>query len=44
MNQKLVDDYPVSTQDIMKLAQKGGSFNFLNEQPDIYSLEDGEAI
>ncbi len=34
----------VSTQDIMNLAQKGGSFDFLNEEPDIYTLEDGEAI
>lgn len=38
------DDYPVSTKDIMNLAQKGGSFDFLNEEPDIYTLEDGEPI
>jgi hypothetical protein len=33
------DDQTVSTQDIMNLAQKGDSFNFLNEEPDIYNLE-----
>jgi hypothetical protein len=38
------DDYPISTQDIMKLAQKSHSFDFLNDEPDIYTLEDGEAI
>ncbi|BAZ15083.1 hypothetical protein NIES4071_69530 [Calothrix sp. NIES-4071] len=35
--------YP-STHDIMTLAQRGGSFDFLNEEQDLYTLEDGEPI
>jgi len=38
------DDSPISTQDIINLAQKSHSFDFLNDEPDIYTLEDGEAI
>jgi hypothetical protein len=33
-----------STQELMQLAQQGGAFNFLHDEPDIYSLADGEAI
>jgi len=33
-----------STSDLMQMAQKGGSFNFLYDEPDLYTLEDGEAI
>jgi len=33
-----------STGDLMQMAQKGGSFNFLYDEPDLYTLEDGEAI
>ncbi len=35
--------YP-STRKLVQLAQKGGYFNFLNDEPEIYTLEDGEAI
>ncbi|MBD1830032.1 hypothetical protein H6F71_21915 [Microcoleus sp. FACHB-61] len=35
--------YP-STRKLVQLTQKGGSFNFLNDEPEIYTLEDGEAI
>ena len=34
----------VSTKELMKLAMVGGSFDFLNDEPDIYSLEDGEPV
>jgi hypothetical protein len=33
-----------STRDLMLLAQTGGTFNFLENEPDIYSLDDGEPI
>ncbi|MEH1946462.1 MAG: hypothetical protein V7K77_05830 [Nostoc sp.] len=32
------------TSDLMLLAQTGGTFNFLENEPDIYSLDDGEPI
>ena len=35
--------YP-STVDIMRLAQSGGAFDFLDNEPDLYTLEDGELI
>ncbi|WP_009546240.1 hypothetical protein [Crocosphaera subtropica] len=38
------DDSLVTTQDIMNLAQKSHSFDFLKDEPDIYTLEDGEPI
>lgn len=30
--------------EIMELAQSGGSFDLLADEPDLYSLEDGESI
>ncbi|MEH1999673.1 MAG: hypothetical protein V7L00_13160 [Nostoc sp.] len=33
-----------STRDLMQLAQTSGVFQFLNDEPDIYSLKDGEPI
>jgi hypothetical protein len=33
-----------STRDLMQLAQSGGSFNFLYDEPELYTLEDGEPI
>ncbi len=33
-----------STRDLILLAQTGGAFNFLENEPDIYSLDDGESI
>jgi hypothetical protein len=35
--------YP-STREITQLAQSGGAFDFLQDEPDIYTLEDGEPI
>ncbi|MGK7943493.1 MAG: hypothetical protein AB4058_03400 [Microcystaceae cyanobacterium] len=42
--QLFFDDNLVSTQELMTLAEKSHSFDFLNDEPDLYSLEDGEAI
>jgi len=33
-----------STRNLMQLAQIGRSFNFLYDEPDLYTLEDGEPI
>lgn len=38
------DDSLISTQDIVNLAEKSHSFDFLKDEPDIYTLEDGEPI
>ncbi|MEZ2230690.1 hypothetical protein [Microcoleus sp.] len=35
--------YP-SIVEITQLAQSGGAFQFLDDEPDIYTLEDGEPI
>jgi hypothetical protein len=37
------DSEPI-TFEIMRLAGLGGSFDFLNDEPDIYTIEDGEPI
>ncbi len=39
-----VDDSEPSTQELMQLAQRGGAFDFLDDEPDIYTLEDGEPV
>ena len=33
-----------SSYDLMRLAQQGGAFDFLHDEPDLYTLKDGEAI
>jgi len=33
-----------STQELMRLAQSSSSFNFLQEEPDIYTIKDGEPV
>ncbi|WP_413173805.1 hypothetical protein [Anabaena azotica] len=33
-----------SAQEIINLAVIGGSFEFLEDEPDIYTLEDGEPV
>ncbi|MDJ0728549.1 MAG: hypothetical protein QNJ33_01010 [Crocosphaera sp.] len=38
------DDHEVNTKDIMNLAEKSHSFDFLDDEPDIYTINDGEAI
>jgi hypothetical protein len=45
LERKLFDDIPdPSVQDLMRLADKGGAFDFLHDEPDIYTLEDGEPV
>jgi hypothetical protein len=33
-----------STRELTQLVQDSGSFNFLDNEPDIYTLEDGEPV
>lgn len=33
-----------STPELLQLAQTGGAFDFLQDEPDIYTLADGEPI
>lgn len=45
LDQKLYSNLPEpSTQELMHLAQQGGAFDFLYDEPDLYTLEDGEPI
>jgi hypothetical protein len=34
----------LTTGELMQIAQTGGAFNFLEDEPDLYTLEDGEPI
>lgn len=38
-----VNDEPTN-EDIARLAEHGGSFDWLAEEPDVYTLEDGEPV
>lgn len=38
------DESEPSTQELMQIAQTGNSFDFLRDEPDIYSLKDGEPV
>lgn len=43
--EKLFTDIPYpSTLELMHLANKGGSFDFWHDEPDLYTLDDGEAV
>jgi hypothetical protein len=33
-----------STNEMMALAECGNSFNFLNDEPDLYTLTDGDLV
>ena len=45
LERMLFDDIPdPSVHDLMNLADKGGAFDFLHDEPDIYTLEDGEPV
>jgi hypothetical protein len=45
LDQKLYSDLPEpSTLELMHLAEKGRAFDFLHDEPDLYTLEDGEPI
>lgn len=35
--------YP-STTELMHLAEKGGSFDFWQDEPELYTLDDGEPV
>lgn len=42
---KLLGEVPYpSTAEMTHLAQQGGAFDFWHDEPEIYNLEDGEAI
>lgn len=38
------DDGEFPTSELIQTAQVGNSFDFLSEEPDLYSLADGEPI
>lgn len=38
------DSSEPTTHEIMQIAQSGGAFDFLADEPDLYSFEDGEPI
>ena len=38
------DESEPSTKELMQIAQTGNSFDFLQDEPDIYSLKDGEPV
>ena len=44
IDSELIDASEIKMQEIMNLADIGGSFNFLNNEPDLYTLEDGEPV
>jgi uncharacterized protein (DUF433 family) len=45
LERKLFNDLPEpSIQELMHLADKGGAFAFLHDEPEIYTFEDGEPI
>ncbi len=45
LKEKLFFDWSnPSTRDLMQLGQSDGSFNFLYNESDLYTLEDGEPI
>lgn len=45
LEQKLfLDTSELLTQELMQLAQNSGSFDFLANEPDLYTLKDGEPV
>lgn len=34
----------VTTRDLMRLADVGGAFEWLHDEPDLYSLDDGKPV
>ena len=38
----VIDDVPAS--DLAAIAQHGGAFDWLKDEPDLYTLEDGEPV
>ena len=39
-----IADDEVTTRDLMRLADVGGAFDWLHDEPDLYSLEDGKPV
>jgi hypothetical protein len=38
-------EYPeVTTEELMLLSEKGGSFDFWHNEPELYTFEDGEPV
>lgn len=47
LNQRLIEEEEMpdlTTAELMQLAEKGGAFDFLHDEPDLYTIEDGEPI
>ena len=45
LEEKLFAEIPYpSTLEMMYLADKGGAFKFWHDEPDLYTIEDGEPI
>lgn len=45
LERRLSEELPeLTTQDLMYLADKGGSFDFWHNEPETYTIEDGEPI
>jgi hypothetical protein len=45
LERKLFDDIPdPCIQDLMSLADRGGAFDFLHDEPNIYTMNDGEPV
>lgn len=45
LEEKLYTNLPYPSQDeVIALAEKSNVFDFLHDEPDIYTLEDGEAV
>ena len=45
LEEKLYTNLPYPSQEeVIALAETSSVFNFLNNEPDLYSLEDGEAV
>ncbi|NJK30199.1 MAG: hypothetical protein HC940_08640 [Acaryochloris sp. SU_5_25] len=45
LEQRLFEECPeLTTEGLMQLSEKGGSFDFWHNEPEIYTFEDGEPI
>jgi hypothetical protein len=45
LEQRLFEEFrEFTTNELMQLSEKGGSFDFWHNEPEIYTFEDGEPI
>jgi hypothetical protein len=45
LEQRLFAELPeLTTEELMQLSEKGGSFDFWHNEPEIYTFEDGEPV